>query len=528
MKITIFSLFILIILIIIEVSQKRIKIQNTNFFFNSPKLFNNKQFALSSLLILFFIILTQSAYLNFETIDWDTNSYLVASQDVLRGNLPYIEQWESKQVLFYYLYAIIVKASFGNLIIFKFFNDLILFVITFLLFLIIQNITNNSYKALIGALFFVIIMSQPWATAEFSELYSLLFIALSYYLILVKDLTRKITLVAGSLLAISSLVNIGASLFFIPIGFHILINKRELMMSFSLPPVVLHLFFTLIYYLENELEVYLATLFFIPNAYSGESMNFISSFTDFLRSLFEFNNSLFVGILVLTFVSILNVFNLKSKKEILNFFKSLHIQFIFVSLLFYYLASHGYYHHLIFFIFFIPTLIVNIKSKFHTYLFLLIVLFGLATATLNSTNTAFNNLRDIEKIYDNYPLKVLSYEIDSIFEKEFSILAFDSILVLYYLDKPNFSYVIHPSNHTEEFIYSNLIKIKKIQNNEPSRLVDMEPDVIICSNNQIIQCEIYDYKQNYYEYDSLRFRQNPNLQFYDNQSFNFRVFIKES
>ena len=56
----------------------------------------------------------------------------------------------------------------------------------------------------------------------------------------------------------------------------------------------------------------------------------------------------------------------------------------------------------------------------------------------------------------------------------------------------------------------------------------MEPDVIICSNNQIIQCEIYDYKQNYYEYDSLRFRQNPNLQFYDNQSFNFRVFIKES
>ena len=259
--------------------------------------------------------MTQSAYLNFETIDWDTNSYLVASQDVLRGNLPYIEQWESKQVLFYYLYAIIVKASFGNLIIFKFFNDLILFVITFLLFLIIQNITNNSYKALIGALFFVIIMSQPWATAEFSELYSLLFIALSYYLILVKDLTRKITLVAGSLLAISSLVNIGASLFFIPIGFHILINKRELMMSFSLPPVVLHLFFTLIYYLENELEVYLATLFFIPNAYSGESMNFISSFTDFLRSLFEFNNSLFVGILVLTFVSILNVFNLKSKKK---------------------------------------------------------------------------------------------------------------------------------------------------------------------------------------------------------------------
>ena len=41
-------------------------------------------------------------------------------------------------------------------------------------------------------------------------------------------------------------------------------------------------------------------------------------------------------------------------------------------------------------------------------------------------------------------------------------------------------------------------------------------------------CEIYDYKKKYYELDSLVYRQDPLLQFYDNQTFQFRVFLKES
>ena len=61
---------------------------------------------------------------------------------------------------------------------------------------------------------------------------------------------------------------------------------------------------------------------------------------------------------------------------------------------------------------------------------------------------------------------------------------------------------------------------------EVPKLVDEEPDVILCSNNDLINCEIYDYKQNYEEIDVLSSRQNPYLQFYDNQSFNLRLFIK--
>ena len=71
-----------------------------------------------------------------------------------------------------------------------------------------------------------------------------------------------------------------------------------------------------------------------------------------------------------------------------------------------------------------------------------------------------------------------------------------------------------------------MIDLGKIRKMEVPKLVDEEPDVILCSNNDLINCEIYDYKQNYEEIDVLSTRQNPYLQFYDNQSFNLRLFIK--
>ena len=143
-------------------------------------------------------------------------------------------------------------------------------------------------------------------------------------------------------------------------------------------------------------------------------------------------------------------------------------------------------------------------------------------------NLSFTNISNLNLIYENYPLNKLAKEIDSKFDDDYEILAFDSLLILYYLDKPNFSYIVHPTNHNEEFITDNLRKLNLITKDEPERLVNLEPDVIMCSNNSIIQCEIYDYKKNYYELDSLVYRQDPLLQFYDNQTFQFRVFLKES
>ena len=82
-------------------------------------------FLLLILLVLTFI--TQNYYLNYETIDWDISSYLVASSEVGRGYIPNETQWESKGPLFLYLYYFFSKIVNNNYILFKFLNDIILF-----------------------------------------------------------------------------------------------------------------------------------------------------------------------------------------------------------------------------------------------------------------------------------------------------------------------------------------------------------------------------------------------------------------
>ena len=55
----------------------------------------------------------------------------------------------------------------------------------------------------------------------------------------------------------------------------------------------------------------------------------------------------------------------------------------------------------------------------------------------SSFNISVQNLTNLDKIQNEYPLYQLSEEIDSYFVNDYEILALDYVLVLFYLDKPN-------------------------------------------------------------------------------------------
>ena len=110
-------------------------------------------------------------------------------------------------------------------------------------------------------------------------------------------------------------------------------------------------------------------------------------------------------------------------------------------------------------------------------------------------------------------MKKLSKEIDSYFVEDYTVLALDSNLILFYLDKPNYSYIIHPTNHFEPWITSNLLKTKRIQENNIIKMIDTKPDVIICSNNSIAKdspnyeyfnCAVSDYYSEYIKLDTTK------------------------
>jgi hypothetical protein len=517
---------------------KNILFSNKNFHFQEQP-YKNVIFIFYIFLLLVLVLITQNSYLNIETIEWDTSSYLVASQEITNGFIPNETQWESKGPLFLYMYNFISESLDKNYLLFRIFNDLLLWVIAIVLFLTSYLRKKELNLPLITSVFFVIMMSQTWAVSEYSELYSLIFISLSNLIFAEKRTNKSALNICGVLISFSTLINQGTIIFLIPYLLYLLFEKRNKLkkislffLSFSIP----HLFFLFMYFQKNLLEIYLATYITIPLGYSGASFANIYELKVFIRKFYEYDTYLYVAVILVIIFSVLNLFkkNIKiNKLEIKN------ISYINVicSLLFYFIASHNYYHHLIFLLFFISLIIMEIRVDIQKIIISLLVIFSSFTIFTNNYENSIRNLKSVEEVYDNYPLRALSKEIDSYFEGEYTILALDYVLILYYLDKPNYSYIVHPSNHYELFITDTLKRLNLISGNHISDMINELPDVIICNPAMIVRgvptkidyynCAVNDYYKFYKKLDTTEYLRSENLNYYYDPYKEINVFIKQ-
>ena len=490
----------------------------------------------SFLTLLIVTFLTQNVYLNFETVDWDTASYMVASNDINRGNLPNETQWESKGPLLFYLYSFLLNLVNGNLVSFKLLNDFLLVLISFILFLIIYRKSNLNFgKSLSTSLLFILLMSQPWALSEYTEIYSLLFIALAYLLLLNDEIDYIKYFLIGLFMSFSTLINQGTVLFIIPFLIISYISKKKDFIKFTIGFTIPHLIFLIIYILNDIFNIYFATYFQIPLGYSEATYANFYELRVFLRKFFEYNIFLY-SLIILIFIFYLS-YSYTKRTKLKELLLDYDNWFIVVSLVFYFVASHNYYHHLIFLLFFITFLNTKISFSSNINIVNILVGFSLITILYSGSANSFHNLTNQKEVYNNYPLKNLSIEIDSYFEDDYTILALDYVLILHYLDKPNYSYIVHPSNHFEEFIVSVLKDLGRIEENHISSMLDSEPDVIICNPMMIIRgvatkiddynCAVDDYNKKYLKIDTERYKMDENLNYYYDPYKQINVYIKQ-
>ena len=147
-----------------------------NFTFNLKKIQDIGDLGIGIFLLILVVIL-QNRLLNYEIISMDVPSYLVASQDITLNNLPFENQWESKGPVFLYFYKFLMILSFKNLVIFKILNDVLLFVISFMLYKTSLLISKNKLIAVSSVLFFILVTSYEWYVTELSEIYCLFFLS---------------------------------------------------------------------------------------------------------------------------------------------------------------------------------------------------------------------------------------------------------------------------------------------------------------------------------------------------------------
>jgi len=499
---------------------------------------------LSYLLLLIFTLVTQNIYLNIETLEWDIASYLVASQGLQDGTLPNELQWESKGPIFIYMYHLFSLPAENMLVIFKLINDIMLFIVSVILFQIIISRSKDTTKALLSSLLFLMLMSQVWAQSGYSELYSLLFMSLAYYVIVNHRYRFSSYIIIGLLYSLSTLINQGTVIFIIAVllSESVLNNKRNYLRKMTymgIGFVVPHLLFLVFYLINGLLDVYLATFLTIPFGYIQAQYSSFYELFVFSRELLEFNFFLYftlLSFLVITFLNYLKPLTFKIRRIVFDF-ENLNI---FFGLLFYFVGSHNYYHHLIFLMFYLTFLVPKLQFLDQKKFVYILIFISSISIFQNSFKDSLNNLSNIEIIQQDYPLYKLSQEIDSYFTQDYEVLAFDYNLILYYLDKPNFSYIVHPSNHFEEFIVSVLSDLNRIDKNYISVLIEKEPDVIICNPRLIIRgvpteiskisslfnCEVSDYNKKYTKIDTSRYTYDESLNYYFDPYREINVFIK--
>ncbi len=487
-------------------------------------------------ILLIFTFLSQNTHLHYETIDWDTNSYLVSSLDILNGFLPYENSWESKQPLFYYIYAFLILISNFNLIIFKLLNDFILFLISWVMFTTISARGTGAGKSFLASIFYLLLMSPTWAQVEKTELYCVLILSF-VLLIQFKFQDSKYAIpFSGFLLGLSVLINLGSILFVAPallsypksdFNFKKFLNSLFKFSTGFLIPIAV---FSIVYFQNNLFDIFITTNIKIPFAYTQESFNFIKEFSVFIKSIYNFNPFIYLSLIFLFLVSFLKILMaLKNRRNASFVFDQKTMLYLITSLCVYYIAGHGYYHHLYYFIFFVPFLVVKYLDTFDSRNFGLLLLASILFSSFSYFPQSFTNLKNTEEIYKNYPLYNISKELDLIINEQDQILATDGVLTLFYLQKSNFSYIVHPTNHKEKFITNELIEINYLIEDELVSLLNLDPKVIICGNNTHFNCEIYDWKNNYQELDVKKYLEYKPYQLFNpgsEKGETVRVFIR--
>ncbi len=516
----------------------RLPQQILNLFEKVKRIKNKKTLSYFLLLtIIFLIIIFQNSLINFETMDWDVSTYLVVANDIGNGNLPYENQWDDKGPVLYFFFYLLSTIANNNFLLFKLLSDLVIIMISinlfYLIYLMIKK--DNIVTPFIGTIVYVLMMALPWANVEYSEVYALFFISFSLIIFHLNKNKKINIIISGILFGLSTLTNQGAGIFIFAYLLLIYFYKKNIkdVIYFCLGVSLPHLFFLFLYIFNNSIDIYLTTLFSIPLSYSSStSFNIFIEFKNFIRDLYTFNIFFFM---IISFLLVIKIFEYKDYifKEN-NKIQYNNDLFLISSILFYLIASTGYKHHLLFFFFFISMSVISLRGV-RTEIFLFIIVFvGSLSIFPNYYQESKNNLLNLETVYESYPIRKAAIEIQKNIDKNnYTVLALDYQILNYYLDKPNLSKIIHPTNYTEESILKELRKINYITKREIDYLLEDKPDVIICSGltNEIIDnfnCEVTDYFQDYKKLDLDQYFNDPNRSYYKDVYRTLYVFIKSN
>jgi len=470
------------------VSRLNVKIYLKNSFIDSKytQLFRNKKAGYFFCLLLIFItFMYQLTTLNIEILNWDISTFLVMSGDILRGNIPYENQWEFKGPLFFYMYTIPQIFSPQNLIAVKIFNDIIFALTALTIFFITTRIKQDYLLALIASLSFVFLTSiSRDGHPGFSEIYSLLFIGLAIYFYFSRKLKNNV-FISGFFAACSLLITMSSLLFvayFSLIQFLNSKNKTKNLTHYASGFVTPYAIIFIVYISKNLFYLNIFTNFIFPFSYVQND----ADMGKLLRGIYyiltgDRSRSLLIHfmIFIIIFAFIKSLLSFLDNRYI-NYDVLLFLGLILISILVFGLAGTGYWHQIIYFLFFLSFSLLFIENTILKLFYSALIFSILSTTSLTALTTSYKNIKNVKQ--EQYSVYQEYRKINSLYNIE-TIFATRNHLILFYFDLPQNYYAVHPSllyrsdhRYVMEMLKSNNL-VKSIEIDEVIRL---DHDLILC------------------------------------------------
>tara|TARA_B100001250_G_scaffold413515_1_gene447914 strand:- start:7338 stop:8297 length:960 start_codon:yes stop_codon:yes gene_type:complete len=289
------------------------------------------------------------------------------------------------------------------------------------------------------------------------------------------------------------MVNIGSILFIFPLLISIYSRQKKKLKNlvfYIYGFAFSHFFLFLIYLFSGLLNTYLISFIKIPLSYANSEFNLLNEIQVFSESFLNYNLLIFIILILCFSITISRVISnyLIERKIFINSDLEL-LLFLITSFIFYYSAGKGYYHHLLFALFFLSFGAKEIPTKKFKIVIYFILFISSVQVVLNFLPHSTNNLRNLNNIENNYPVKEVSKNLSKYLDKEDRVFSTNNILILYYLNKPNSSYIVHPSLYEYEEITKVLTENNKINKDEISYQLSLKPKLIEGLDSHLISNE---------------------------------------
>jgi len=205
----------------------------------------------------------------FSVFDWDESTMILMGQSIVNGYMPYIDAWDMKPPLAFYIYALFIVLFGKSLFAIRLGGFLCIYCASLFVYKA-GNAIHNRTAGILSALFLIVFVSLGHSgLSTMPEHILIMPISFIVYLLVTKEITKKLAFVIGTILGVTILIR--TNILFESFAVCILLLSGFLNPSMTLPDrikrcivliigISIPLFLMGYYYvIHNALDIFLKT-----------------------------------------------------------------------------------------------------------------------------------------------------------------------------------------------------------------------------------------------------------------------------